>query len=107
MDLSFLAAEDAALVPIIGGATFVLVNLIRRAAPSLDGRAVLGVVFGLALALTVLYLLYSGVVWTGQTIGRVGLVALFGGAFSVLGAETYKAQLVNRAQAKLQGAPDA
>ena len=100
IDLAFLTADDAALVSIIGGLTFVGVNLIRRVAPTLDGRAVLAAVFGLSLLLTILYLLYTGVTWSGVTVGRVGLVALIGGAVSMISAETYKAQLLNRAQHK-------
>jgi hypothetical protein len=100
MELSFLRTEDAALVSIIGGAVFVLTNLARRFWPALDGHRVLFVVFGLATFLTIGYLLYIDVAWSGVTIGRVMLVSVLSAAMSIIGAETYKSQLVNRARGK-------
>lgn len=100
MDLSFLAAADVALATTVAMLTFIGTNLARRAWPALDGRAVLVVAFGLALVLTVLLLLYAGTPWNGVAVGRAGLVTLVGGALSILSAESYKSQLVHRAQTK-------
>ena len=97
---TLLRADDAALASTVAMLTFIGVNVARRVWPTIDGRAVLAVVFGLSLTFTLLLLLYAGVAWSGQTIGRTGLVALISGGLSIISAESYKAQLLNRAQTK-------